>query len=1522
MRKLLFLIFTIIAFSNETLFAQRATVSLPFSIGRNNCGGSGTNDSLYFFSYISPNLTRATYPLPYRPKLKIGPASTTQRFSIFAASIAFNPADQKTYYLWTDYSNVIRPTGTWTYIWRWRTDTTFSAANTPTSVYIDTIRSYPYDIGGIAFDRDGTAWTLEFPAAPCSRAFLRPMNFLTGAYNSADTLDLLPGAGGIGDTLWSPGNGDITLLPGGQMYFNFDNKLYTPDYSSYGGATHHLKATYIDTTRLPTSATSLVGLAYSDGDLIAAYARASYTTTSCTYRRMDPVTGDTNFVSYSYTSGVRSTDMTQLISGVGASKRLISVTPTGTANQYDVVYEVYTKNYGSVPVTNIMVKDSLSSINGAANVSNVSTSFVGTPPPGIVLNAAFNGTTNANLINAGATLKNYPVDSSYFTIRINVRLSNIQSGIIYNNSAIVTANGFNNVALRDSSTNGSNPDLNQNDKPDDLGEGQPTPFIITITPTTPPCSVLSQVLLNQDFGTGVGMSATYPTTAITTYAGTTTAPMPVNRFTVTDSSHRGDPTNWLRLRDHTGNANGRMLVVNADAPANIIYRDTMPVSCPGQQYSFSFWTVFIGNSTYQTLCNGLGGFKYPRFLIRARDLATGLVITQFTTDSIASTTWVQRGTKWVMPSGYTNILMEIINAGAGGCGNDFAIDDIQYGICDAAPTVSVTSVSGCIGGTATFTSTLSDTLVIPGAKQYQWQWSPAPGAGPWTNIGGATAATYVINPVNAIDTGRYYRVIVAANGNIGIAQCQYISNGLRLAGLIQSSSTGAVASRNKNNICPGITVGLSVTGGTLGTNAKWKWYTGACGTTLIDSGASINVTPTVTTTYYVRAEGTCNTTACVSITVNISCDIDKDDDGIPDMVESNMALALQDANSNGIINAYDPTYGGYKDNNNDYINDDFQADGDSDNDGIANYLDATFPGRVDANLDGVDDRFDMDRDGIINMLDLDSDNDGVPDVVEAWGVDANGNAKIDNYTDTDNDGLSDNVDTRIVASNGAYNTGVGLGNIDLDGDGVPNYLDLDSDQDGIPDVLEALGPDTNNDGKADGFVDANADGLNDNYINGTALLITGSDGNSDGRADTWPNKNMDQDLRPNAYDMDADGDGVIDVIEAGLPDADLNGRVDGTIGANGWSTTVSGMSAPLAIRSTDADGKPDYRDIDSDDDGIPDNIEGQTTAGYLLPGTTDSDGDGLVDTYDNVVGFGGSGIFLYDHDGDGTPDVRDLDTDADGQPDRVEGNDYNLNGTADDLVTLTGLDTDGDGLDNRYDSLNSTTNIKGTSYMMGNGGSTSGDATPGTRAPVQKQTVGQLDRDWRFVGIVLPVQFLNFTGVALANNVNLNWTIITAKEIDRFEVERSTDNTVYGKVGIVKQPVLLNQPQNFGFVDDISNVNSEIIYYRLKVIGKANEIKYSNVLVVRRVTTKTPVTIMPNPANDFISVRFFAEKESDVTIKMMDNLGKTVFMQKQKVSKGNNTIQLNSLTRYQTGVYNLQVFVNDDITTTKLILTH
>lgn len=71
-------------------------------------------------------------------------------------------------------------------------------------------------------------------------------------------------------------------------------------------------------------------------------------------------------------------------------------------------------------------------------------------------------------------------------------------------------------------------------------------------------------------------------------------------------------------------------------------------------------------------------------------------------------------------------------------------------------------------------------------------------------------------------------------------------------------------------ICAGESTTLSVTSGSLNDATDWNWYSGSCGGTLVGTGTSINVTPSATTTYYVRGEGGCATPyGCGTVTVQV-----------------------------------------------------------------------------------------------------------------------------------------------------------------------------------------------------------------------------------------------------------------------------------------------------------------------------------------------------------------------------------------------------------------------------------------------------------------------------------------------------------------------------------------------------------------------------------------------------------------------------------------------------------------------------
>ncbi|HAO47461.1 MAG TPA: hypothetical protein DCQ97_11085, partial [Chitinophagaceae bacterium] len=244
----------------------------------------------------------------------------------------------------------------------------------------------------------------------------------------------------------------------------------------------------------------------------------------------------------------------------------------------------------------------------------------------------------------------------------------------------------------------------------------------------------------------------------------------------------------------------------------------------------------------------------------------------------------------------------------------------------------------------------------------------------------------------------------------------------------------------------------------------------------------------------------------------------------------------------------------------------------------------------------------------------------------------------------------------------------------------------------------------------------------------------------------------------------------------------------------------------------------------------------------------------------------------------------------------------------------------GDGLDNRFDSLNSVINIKGTSYRMGTGGTFTGDATPGSRTTVQKKYAANTDRDWRFVGVVLAGESLVLNAVLQGTESSLNWTILTGNSIDHFEIERSTDNVNFRKVGMLSQPVKQNEMQAFTYKDDISRLSDEVLYYRIKVVAASGEFTYSNIVALRKQKTNIPLKLMPNPAGAEIALSFEADNAEEINIRMVDNNGKVVYMQKQKVLKGMNVIRLTDLSRFSNGTYTMQVQMNSKVLSQKFIL--
>jgi hypothetical protein len=145
----------------------------------------------------------------------------------------------------------------------------------------------------------------------------------------------------------------------------------------------------------------------------------------------------------------------------------------------------------------------------------------------------------------------------------------------------------------------------------------------------------------------------------------------------------------------------------------------------------------------------------------------------------------------------------------------------------------------------------------------------------WINTTTGLSSTSVNNPTASPTTTTTYTVQATAGG------CSRTDD--ILVTVNQPSVAPTSLSSSVTNSCSGSNVTLTQSGGSLGTGAVWQWYTDAnfttpVGSTLSSSNASLVVSPTTTTTYYLRAiNGTSPCTASipsatpssVSVTVTI-----------------------------------------------------------------------------------------------------------------------------------------------------------------------------------------------------------------------------------------------------------------------------------------------------------------------------------------------------------------------------------------------------------------------------------------------------------------------------------------------------------------------------------------------------------------------------------------------------------------------------------------------------------------------------
>ena len=160
----------------------------------------------------------------------------------------------------------------------------------------------------------------------------------------------------------------------------------------------------------------------------------------------------------------------------------------------------------------------------------------------------------------------------------------------------------------------------------------------------------------------------------------------------------------------------------------------------------------------------------------------------------------------------------------------------------------------------------------------------------------------------------------------------------------------------------------------------------------------------------------------------------------------------------------------------------------------------------------------------------------------------------------------------------------------------------------------------------------------------------------------------------------------------------------------------------------------------------------------------------------------------------------------------------------------------------------------------------------------------------------------------------LKWNATYETGFKQYEIERSTDGSVFNKIGSVQG----RNSANYNFTDD-RLPRKQVIYYRLKMLDIDGKFTYSKTLAVKLENYFSQALVYPNPTSGNLHIRLLEQLEGNSSIQVTDITGRIV---RQETIKGGMTsirLSVGSLPegRYFIKIFNATQLINDSFVIVK-----
>ncbi|MBA2499323.1 MAG: T9SS type A sorting domain-containing protein [Chitinophagaceae bacterium] len=186
---------------------------------------------------------------------------------------------------------------------------------------------------------------------------------------------------------------------------------------------------------------------------------------------------------------------------------------------------------------------------------------------------------------------------------------------------------------------------------------------------------------------------------------------------------------------------------------------------------------------------------------------------------------------------------------------------------------------------------------------------------------------------------------------------------------------------------------------------------------------------------------------------------------------------------------------------------------------------------------------------------------------------------------------------------------------------------------------------------------------------------------------------------------------------------------------------------------------------------------------------------------------------------------------------------------------------------------------------------------------------------------VLPEQKIDFSGKLSGIKYLLDWSVWENGEYKYYDLERSSDGIHFTHIERINAQSAEMGKASYTTTDDLHNIKSTMVYYRLKISGINGQVMYSKIINQKLSNVLSGIKILTNPVKDYLRISVNTSIVTNAEISIYDIAGRLMQSSRHtNLPAGPSIITLNNHSKWSTGIYTVKVVLGNETYMDKIVI--